>query len=58
MAASPYRLVGGATRPDALNFNDAFGLAMNNLYAAAPPEVQRELALTSGYRSPEVQRAL
>ena len=58
MAASPYRLVGGATRPDALNFNDAFGLAMNNLYAAAPPEVQRELALTSGYRSPKVQRAL
>ena len=57
MATSPYRLVGGATRPDALNFNDAFGLAMNNLYAAAPPEVQRELALTSGYRSPEVQQA-
>jgi len=58
MAASPYRLTGGALRPDALNFNEAFGAAMNNLYANAPPEVQRELALTSGYRSPEQQRKL
>jgi hypothetical protein len=51
MATSPYRLVGGATRPDALNFNEAFGAALNNLYANAPPEVQRELGLTSGFRS-------
>jgi len=58
MAASPYRLYGGATRPDALNFNSAFSQALNALYAAAPPEVQTELGLTSGYRSPEVQRAL
>jgi len=56
--ALPYRLYGGATRPDALNFNDAFSQALMNLYAAAPPEVQRELGLTSGYRSPEVQARL
>jgi hypothetical protein len=58
MAGSPYQLYGGATRPDALNFNAAFAEAMNALYAAAPPEVQSELGLTSGYRSPEVQQAL
>jgi D-alanyl-D-alanine carboxypeptidase len=58
MATSPYRLVGGAMRPDALNFNEAFGQALNALYAAAPPQVQRELALTSGYRSPEQQQIL
>jgi hypothetical protein len=58
MATSPYRLVGGATRPDALNFNPTFGQALNALFAAAPPEVQRELGLTSGYRSPEQQQIL
>jgi hypothetical protein len=56
--ALPYRLYGGATRPDALNFNPAFGSALTSLYNAAPPEVQRELGLTSGYRSPEVQARL
>lgn len=54
----PYKLYGGATRPDALNFNDAFGQALLSLYTAAPPEVQQELGLTSGYRSPEVQAKL
>jgi D-alanyl-D-alanine carboxypeptidase len=56
--AFPYRLVGGATRPDALQFNPAFNQALLDLYASAPADVQRELALTSGYRSPAVQQVL
>jgi len=55
---SPYKLYGGALRPDALNLNERFGSALDQLYAAAPPEVQRELGLSSAYRSPEVQAAL
>jgi hypothetical protein len=59
MAGIPYRLVGGAARPDAITgLNPAFMQAMTQLYAAAPPEVQRELGLTSAYRSPAVQQAL
>jgi D-alanyl-D-alanine carboxypeptidase len=58
MAALPYRLYGGATRPDALNFNPGFSDALAALYAAAPPDVQRELGLNSGYRSRAVQEKL
>jgi hypothetical protein len=58
MAALPYKLYGGATRPDALNFDPGFNTALLNLYQAAPPEVQTELGLTSGYRSPAVQQVL
>lgn len=54
---TPYR-VGGATRPDALNFDPAFGTSLANLFAAAPPEIAEHLRLTSGYRSPEVQSRL
>jgi len=56
--AFPYKLYGGATRPDALNFNDPFNQAMVTLYNAAPPSVQAELGLTSGFRSRAVQEAL
>jgi hypothetical protein len=58
MAALPYRLYGGATRPDALNFNPGFSQALAALYTNAPPEVQRELGLNSGYRSRAVQEKL
>src|SRR5262245_19395363 len=59
MASFPYRLYGGALRPDAISgFNPAFASALINLYNAAPPEVQRELGLTSGFRSIAVQRQL
>ena len=58
MAALPYRLYGGATRPDALNFNPGFSQALAALYANAPPEVQRELGLTSGYRDRATQTRL
>jgi len=58
MAAFPYQLYGGATRPDALNFNDPFSQALVALYNGAPPAVQAELGLTSGFRSRAVQEAL
>ena len=58
MATLPYRLYGGATRPDALNFAPEFSQALAALYANAPPEVQRELGLTSGYRDKAVQQRL
>jgi hypothetical protein len=57
--AFPYALYGGATRSDAITgLNQAFSNALLQLYAAAPPEVQRELGLNSAYRSPAVQAAL
>jgi hypothetical protein len=57
--AFPFRLYGGATRPDAISgLNPGFANALLALYAAAPPEVQRELGLNSAYRSPKVQAAL
>ena len=56
--ALPYQLYGGATRPDALNFNPGFASALQALYDSAPPEVQREMGLTSGYRDRAVQERL
>ncbi len=56
--AFPYQLYGGATRPDALNFNPDFSQALISLYNAAPPEVQRELGLTSGFRDTATQARL
>lgn len=57
--ASPYKLYGGATRPDAITGLDpAFNAALLALYNAAPPEVQRELGLNSAYRSNAVQQEL
>jgi hypothetical protein len=57
--AFPYALYGGATRSDAISgLSPAFTQALLNLYAGAPPEVQRELGINSAYRSPEVQAKL
>jgi hypothetical protein len=57
--ASPYKLSGGATRADAISGLDpAFNQALIALYNAAPPEVQRELGLTSAYRSIARQQEL
>jgi D-alanyl-D-alanine carboxypeptidase len=55
----PYRLTGGALRPDAISgLNANFRSALTNLYNAAPPEIQKYLGLTSAYRNNDVQRAL
>lgn len=55
----PYRLYGGATRPDAISgFNPAFATALSNMYNAAPANVQRELGLNSGFRSYATQKKL
>ena len=57
--AWPYKLYGGAQRPDAITGLDRrFSEALVRLYNAAPPEVQRELALNSAYRSAAVQQEL
>lgn len=55
-----YSLYGGAAaRPDSISgFNPGFTAALEQLYAAAPPEIQKELGITSGYRSKAVQQAL
>jgi len=59
MAGLPYRLYGGATRPDAISGLDpAFSQALLGLYQAAPPAVQAELGLNSAYRSAAVQQGL
>jgi hypothetical protein len=59
MANFPYRLYGGATRPDAISgLDQRFSAALDSLYAAAPPDVQAQLGLTSGYRSIDRQRQL
>lgn len=51
--------VGGATRPDALSgFNPDFARALEAMLAAAPPEIQAQLKIASGYRSPEIQADL
>lgn len=55
---NPY-LVGGATRPDSITGSDPrMQRRMAALFAAAPPEVQQHLRVTSGYRSPERQQQL
>lgn len=60
LAKLAYKLYGGAAaRPDSVSgFNPAFHSALAQLYAAAAPEIQRELGITSGYRSKAVQQAL
>ena len=55
---NPY-LVGGATRPDALSGLDpAFLNSLQGMFGAAPPEIQSQLRMLSGYRSPERQQQL
>jgi len=52
-------LTGGATRPDAMSgLNGQFGSSLQSMFAAAPPEIQQHLRLTSAFRSPEVQQQL
>ncbi|MET0718185.1 MAG: M15 family metallopeptidase [Pseudoxanthomonas sp.] len=59
MASFPFRLFGGATRPDAISgLNPDFSRALLDLYTAAPRDVQSELGLNSAYRSPAVQKVL
>lgn len=54
-----YKLYGGATRADAISGLDPrFWGALEQMYAAAPPEVRAELGLNSAYRSIERQQQL
>lgn len=51
--------VGGAQRPDSFTGMDqGFNTALGGLFAAAPPDIQRQLQVTSGFRSPELQAKL
>lgn len=57
--ALQYSLYGGATRPTAISgLNPKFAAALEQLYAAAPPQVRAELGLNSAYRTREEQQAL
>jgi hypothetical protein len=50
---------GGATRPDSFTgMKPAFSTALQQMFASAPPEIQSELQVASGYRSPERQAQL
>ena len=50
---------GGATRPDSFSGMDPrFSGALQQLFAAAPPDIQAQLRVSSGYRSPERQSQL
>jgi hypothetical protein len=54
----PYR-VGGALRPDSISgFQPSFGDGLAAMFAAAPPAIQQNLRILSGYRSPERQAEL
>lgn len=51
--------VGGAQRPDSFTGLDpAFSTALEQMFRAAPPEIQPHLRVTSGYRSPQRQEQL
>lgn len=51
--------VGGATRPDTFSGLDpAFLASLQQMFEAAPPEVQANLRVLSGFRSPERQAQL
>ena len=55
---SPY-VVGGAGRPDSFSGMDPnFNASLQQLFMAAPPEIQQNLRITSGFRSPERQAQL
>ncbi len=54
----PY-LVGGGLRPDAITgLTPGFRSSISRMIAAAPPEIQKVLRITSAYRSPAVQKVL
>ncbi|MGL4310392.1 MAG: M15 family metallopeptidase [Paracoccaceae bacterium] len=54
---TPY-LVGGGTRPDAMNIDASFNAALTRMFSEAPENVRNTLRVTSAYRSPEVQERL
>lgn len=55
---TPY-VTGGAARPDSFSGMDPrFSFALQQMFAAAPPEIQAQLRVSSGYRSPERQAEL
>lgn len=55
----PFHLFGGALRPDAISgLTSPFRKRLTDMFNAAPASVQKELGLTSAYRSPAVQAAL
>lgn len=50
---------GGATRPDSFSgMNPEFSNALAQMFSTAPPEIQAQLRVGSGYRSPERQAQL
>lgn len=54
----PYA-TGGATRPDSFTgMNPEFRTSLEQMFAAAPPEIRDNLQVYSGYRSPERQAEL
>lgn len=51
--------IGGATRPDSFTgMNPDFLNALTTLVASAPPEIQQNIRINSGFRSPERQKQL
>lgn len=55
---TPYA-VGGAQRPDSFTGLDpAFIGALEQMFTAAPPEIQQQMRVTSGFRSPARQAEL
>jgi hypothetical protein len=51
--------VGGAMRPDSMSgMQPAFLAALEAMFAGAPPEIQQNLRVGSGYRSPQRQAQL
>lgn len=51
--------VDGAARPDSFSrMHPRFSTALADMLAAAPPEIQSKLRISSGYRSPERQGEL
>lgn len=51
--------IGGAMRPDSFSgMNPDFLNALTTLVASAPPEIQQNLKIRSGFRSPERQKQL
>lgn len=51
--------VGGAQRPDSFTgMNQGFNTALGGLFSAAPPDIQQQLQVSSGFRSEERQAEL
>ncbi|MCY0148302.1 M15 family metallopeptidase [Hoeflea sp. G2-23] len=51
--------VGGATRPDSFSgMQPEFASALQQMFESAPPDIQQQLRVGSGFRSPEKQAEL